>query len=52
MALCKISFSFVATINLSIGNPIFFARYPAKTSPKFPVGTEKEILSFSNLKCA
>ena len=30
-------------INCLIGKPILCARYPAKISPKFPVGTEKEI---------
>ena len=43
ITLFKISFLLVATISLFIGKPIFFAIYPAKTSPKFPVGTEKLI---------
>ena len=34
---------FVATKSLLKGKPIFFAIYPEKTSPKFPVGTEKLI---------
>ena len=38
---CKMSFWFVATINLSIGNPILLAIKPAKISPKLPVGTVK-----------
>ena len=34
-----------------IGRPIFFAKYPAYTSPKFPVGTEKFIgSSLSSIK--
>ena len=39
------SFSFVATIRLATGSPILFAIHPARTSPKFPVGTANETFS-------
>ena len=33
-----------------MGNPIFFAIYPAKISPKFPVGTVKRTFLPSRLR--
>ena len=51
-AISNILFSLVAILSFLNLRPIFFEIYPARMSPKFPVGTEKTIFSLFSILLA